>query len=145
MKKMFQVFALAGLVLMGVAASASAQTASSSMKVRVGFDFNVGNQQLPAGEYRIKTLNNSPSQQLIQVESVDGRVQAIVGSIPNPGSGRLAVGEVQFNRYGDKYFLSSVRVGDDFIHEVLKSRAERQVTGNVSLQQKHVTLPATIQ
>lgn len=149
MKKAFQMLAISAVVLVGLVASASAQSTSASTRMKVGFDFNVGNTQLPAGEYRIKIVNNDHARKLILVESLEGKPQAIVAGLPSQGSDELAGGEVQFTRYGDKYFLNSIRMGNEqIVHQLLKSRSEREAeresakTATIRSSQKGISVAA---
>ncbi|MEO6724589.1 MAG: hypothetical protein ABIU20_01085 [Blastocatellia bacterium] len=128
MKRLFQVLAISALVSTGLVASASAQTVSASTKVKIDFDFTAGNQQFPAGKYRIKTYNDIQSHTLLLVQRLDGKEQGIVATLPNQSSGKLGLGDVSFNKYGDKYFLANVQVGDGSVtHHILKSRSERNL------------------
>lgn len=148
MKKLFQVLAISALVLTGLVASASAQSVATSTKIKVDFDFNVGNEQLPAGEYRIKALNDPQPQKLFLVQRLDGKGQAIVSSIPNQNRGEAQPGAVTFNKYGDKYFLAGVQLGDGSVkNEVTKSRTERNLLRMsvkiASAQPQQIVIPTT--
>lgn len=148
MKKMLQGLTVSALVLAGLVVSASAQSSVNSTKVKVGFDFMVGNKQLPAGEYRIKILNNDNSGKLLRVESLDGKVAAIITGIQGSNRFGLQADQVKFNRYGDKYFLSGVRFGyEPNVHQIPRSRSERdaqrQSAKIASNQQKEVAIPTT--
>jgi len=128
MKKLFQVLAISALVLTGLVASASAQTVAKSTRIKVNFDFNVGNEQLPAGEYRIKVFNEGQTHKMLLVQRLDGKEQAIISSVPNQNRGPVRPGDVTFNKYGDKHFLAGVQLGDGSVnHQVTKSRAERNL------------------
>ena len=147
MRKLFQVLAISALVLTGLVASASAQSNATSTKIKVDFDFNVSNQQFPAGEYRIKLFNETHSQKLLLVQRLDGKEHAIVASAPNQNRGHFAPGDVTFNKYGDKYFLASVQLGDDLVHEISRSRSERNVQRMsvkvTTAQTKQIIVPTT--
>lgn len=148
MKKLLQGLTVSALMLAGLAVSASAQSQPASTKVKVGFDFTVGNKQLPAGEYRIKVVNNDGSGRLLRVESLDGKKTAIISGIQASNRTGLKADQVKFNRYGDKYFLSTVRFGNEQnVHQIVRSRSERkaedQTTRTASSEQKSVTIPTT--
>ncbi|HEX9004355.1 MAG TPA: hypothetical protein VGB07_30860 [Blastocatellia bacterium] len=147
MKKLLQGLTVSALMLAGLAVSASAQSSVASTKVKVGFDFTVGNKQLPAGEYRIKAVNDGPGR-LLRVESLDGKATAIISGIKSSNRGSLKADQVKFNRYGDQYFLSTVRFGNEpTVHQVVRSRSERkaedQATRTARSEQKSVTIPTT--
>ncbi|MDQ3009478.1 MAG: hypothetical protein M3X11_02060 [Acidobacteriota bacterium] len=150
MKRLFQVLAISALVLTGLVASASAQTVATSTKVKIDFDFTAGKQQFPAGKYRIKTYNDTQSQTLLLVQRLDGKEQGIVATLPNRNRGKLGLGDVSFNKYGDKYFLANVQVGDGSLtHHILKSRSERnlqQMSVKIAgVEPKQLIVPATDQ
>ncbi len=135
-KKFMQAMFVAAVVVSGMASSASAQVNTIATKIKVDFDFNVGNRQLPAGEYRIKFLNNETSQKTMIVSSADGKTHAIIGGLTTPNRMKTQPGAVTFTQYGDRYFLSRVNIGDPAMtQEVIKSRAERdaaRIVANVS-------------
>lgn len=148
MKRLFQVFAISALVLTGLVASASAQTVATSTKVKVDFDFTAGNKQFPAGKYRIKTYNDMQSNTVLLVQRLDGKEQGVVATLPSQNNGKFGVGDVAFNKYGDKYFLSNVQIGDgSMTHQILKSRSERNIQRmSVKIaanQPNQVIIPAT--
>jgi hypothetical protein len=148
MKRLFQVMALSALVLTGLVASASAQTVSTGTKVKIDFDFTAGNQQFPAGKYRIKTFNDTHSQTLLLVQRLDGSEQGFVATTQNQNRAKYGPGDVAFNKYGDKYFLANVQLGDGgVVHQILKSRSERN-TQRMSVkiagvEPKQVIVPTT--
>jgi hypothetical protein len=114
----------------------------------VGFEFMAGNKQLPAGDYRIKVLNNEGSGKLIRVESLDGKKVAIITGIQGSNRKGLKADQVEFNKYGDKYFLSGIRFGNEpAVLKITRSRSEReagnQTVKTAHLEQKNVTIPTT--
>lgn len=135
-KKFMQALFVAAIVVSGLVGSASAQANTLATKIKVDFDFNVGNRQLPAGEYRIKFLNNETSQKLLIISSTDGKTNAIIGGLTSPNTAKTEPGAVTFTQYGDRYFISRVNIGDPAsTQEVIKSRAERdaaRIVANVS-------------
>ncbi|MFN0083872.1 MAG: hypothetical protein ACKVX9_00650 [Blastocatellia bacterium] len=125
-RKFMQSLLMAVVVAIGMVGGASAQANTIATKITVDFEFNVGNRQLPAGEYRIKFLNNDHSQKLLIISSADGKTHAIFGGMTAPNSARTEPGAVTFMQYGDRYFLSRVNIGDPSqTQEMIKSRAER--------------------
>ncbi len=148
MKRLFQVLAISALVLTGLVASASAQTVATSTKVKIDFGFTAGKQEFPAGEYRIKTYDGTQSHALLLVQRLDGKEQGIVATLPNQNSGKYGLGDVSFNKYGDKYFLANVQIGDGSVtHRILKSRSERNIQRMsvkiASVEPKQVIVPAS--
>jgi hypothetical protein len=128
MKKQISSAVVTGCLLaMIIAAPVHAQMPGTTMHVAIPFDFIVTGKTLPAGNYEIKRISDSPEALLIrnvydkhdhvmfETESVEAK------TIPNDS-------EVIFHRYGDSYFLSEVFVaGVETGQESFPSRAERQL------------------
>jgi hypothetical protein len=99
--------ALAALSLaaLALAAPASAQTA---MRANIPFAFVAGDQLLPAGAYNFVI---DPGFSLCRIDSVsDGSmhpIRFVPGASRRQGANADA-GVVQFQKYGDRYFLSGV-------------------------------------
>lgn len=92
------------------------------VRVAVPFDFIVGDQRLPAGEYRVSILNDS-ALQLLRTDgsTVANVVTTYVSGRPNQDSTPRLV----FHRYGDRRFLSQVWTGEvNMGHELLTSASE---------------------
>jgi hypothetical protein len=81
----------------------SAQT--SDVRAKIPFDFRMGETLMPAGEYRIEHQSNGA----LILRQQGGRNAAYV-CIPLPASrpDKPAAGSLQFNRYGENYFLTTV-------------------------------------
>jgi hypothetical protein len=105
---------------------------------QVPFEFVVNNQIIPAGECVVNTL------------SMDGRVLAI-GNIGAHKSALAQSSKVEikaasgdtvlvFNHYGDRYFLSSIRVeGSDRTYKLPESRGEAELRAqNVTASQTNL-------
>ena len=119
--------AIAILVFVAMwATTARSQAASPRiMRAHIPFSFNVGNKELPAGEYIVTVLNPSSDQKVLQIRSTDGRVSAIVSTLgtksKSPEKSKLV-----FRRYGDTYFFAQAQVsGESTALAALKSKAER--------------------
>ena len=74
------------------------------MKTTIPFDFVVGTQTLPAGQYTVERAFMSP---LLVLKSAGGQVRSIitegVESVASP-----TIGELVFHTYGKQYFLAEV-------------------------------------
>ncbi len=97
-------------------AAAALVTASSAMAqdhgvaVNVPFDFNINNTALPAGNYIVGTDVNHPHMLVLRDQS--NTVKALgVGMYDTKQSGQS--GSLVFHQYGDRYFLSEIRFGND--------------------------------
>lgn len=114
-------FVAATLTLMG-----SAFARAQIVEVKVPFNFNVGNQALPAGTYRISHLLPNTDRHVILLRGQDGRFNAL--SITFDADG-LSTGDAQlvFARYGDQYFLREVHCNAvDMNAEFPTSRLEKR-------------------
>lgn len=91
-------------------------------RVTAPFDFTVGNQKLPAGEYRITVVNDSS----LRVVSMDGSKMAnAVTTHISGGSNQDPTSRLVFHRYDDRRFLSQVCLGE-VRHELFISGLESE-------------------
>jgi hypothetical protein len=121
--------AIASVVVLSMAvASVSARAqASFPLAANIPFDFVVGKQTLPAGEYRIEQLS-SQSVQLIR--STDGHTSTIVMTMAALANDWQSESKLVFNRYGDQYFLSQIwTAGNKSGRELYKSPRETELAG----------------
>jgi hypothetical protein len=124
-KKLYSTFAMLGLALLMAVVSVSAQS-SGKLEVNIPFEFQIGSQTFPAGEYSVKRL----SQNSVLVRSADGHLSAIAQtpiSITSNASEKATQEKLVFNQYGNQYFLSQVWMlrGNDG-RALRKSGAESQ-------------------
>jgi hypothetical protein len=133
MKKLFQALSVAVLVASGLVASANAQAVVEATRIKVDFPFNVGGEQLPAGDYRISFLNRDQANKLILVKGLDTKAQAIVSSLGTKKAQPYESGAVVFSQYGDRYFLTRVYIGDSsYARDIIKTKAEREASQSVA-------------
>jgi hypothetical protein len=105
------------------------------MTANIPFNFTVGSQPLPAGQYSVKPL----SQAAVLVQSEDSRSAAIVLTMAAQANKTQEVGKLVFNRYGDQYFLSQIWTPASNTGRVLpKSRLEREIAKNVPNPEKTI-------
>ena len=103
---MKRISALALLSLASLLTAGSAVAADRAAKATIPFAFNVGDMVLPAGEYTISQAGQGPSG-VIEIRSTDTRHHMMTtahNDLKKPTQG----GELVFNHYGDKYFLTEV-------------------------------------
>lgn len=132
-KKAYKILALASLILISLVAGASAQEPSRTKQVRIDFDFYTGKKLMPAGDYTVSLLQNGTTQKLILVQQKDGDSQAIITSVPNRNKAAYQPGSIIFNRYGNKYFLAGVQLGDSSVlHTAIKTQAEREILKEIA-------------
>ena len=114
---------------------ALAQT--GAVRVTVPFDFTVGKQTLAAGDYRV-TINGPAMLRVARINSPDvtGVMTDSIRGVENV-SPRLI-----FHRYGDRYFLSEVWVGElNLGHQLFASGAELELAR--AAKQDQTTVLAT--
>jgi hypothetical protein len=134
-KSFFVVTALAALVI-SVAAPVSAQNVS--LKAVIPFEFAVGNQTLPAGEYTLKSIT-APNMLQIRNESLQTGAFAMAASTVSGNSIRTGNVRLVFNQYGSHYVLSQVWDGQDAVrHDLSKSRTERELAKTASVKQVEI-------
>jgi len=100
---MKRISAIALLAIASMAACTGAIGQQPAIKANIPFDFTVGNNWMPAGEYTI----TSPQRGFVQIRSADlAKTATIVStqSYDESNSGSKLV----FDRYGDQYFLHRV-------------------------------------
>ncbi len=122
-KKINSTFAMLSLSLLVAVVSVQAQS-RGKLEVNIPFEFQIGSQTLPAGEYSVKRL----TQNSVLVRSRDGKLSAITQTpraITEDKNGKQE--KLVFNQYGNQYFLSQVWMvrGSDG-RELYKSDAEQQ-------------------
>jgi hypothetical protein len=118
------------IVLLTVAglSTARAQTnGTTELRANIPFEFSVGNQTLPAGEYVVRCTNPASDMKVLQLRSSDGRESVMVRT-------NSVIGKTQedaklvFNRYGDHYFFAQAWLPADNIGmQASKSRNEKQI------------------
>jgi hypothetical protein len=107
-----------------VAAAAVYGQSPETFKVNVPFDFIVGGQTLPAGQYRVEQ-RFIPD--VVVINSADHTRGAIV---IGPGLQSVAAqkdGKLVFHRYGNTYFLTEVWGPGNYGRQIPKTRREREL------------------
>jgi hypothetical protein len=125
MKRHLHILMLICGVLAINAVSSQAQSTAHRMRAHIPFAFNVGEKNLPAGDYTISVLNPSSDQKVLQISSADGRWRAIIKTTGVSNRANEDT-KLMFHRYGDRYFFAQAQLaGDSNGLAVAKSRAER--------------------
>ena len=96
--------------------------------VNVPFEFRVGDQQLPAGQYAVEPM---PDPTMLRISDGAGHVSVTISnSALKPVK---TYSTVTFNRYGEMYFLSEVHWADTGIsRQLLRSKLEVEIARNVT-------------
>ena len=123
------------VMLMLVSGLMSAQSLTQQSVVsQVPFNFMVGDKMIPAGECSIKAADTNG--RVLAVRNYDAKISAMVSSHPGSSSaGNSTV--LVFKSYGDRYFLSSIRIeGSDRTYTLPATRAEAELRAqNVTVSQ----------
>ena len=120
------------LLALMIAVPAHAQLPGTIMRVAIPFDFIVKGKTLPAGNYEIKRISDSPEGLIIR-NANEKRDHVIFETEPVETREIPNTSEIVFHRYGDSYFLSEVlTAGEETGQEVLPSRAERQLRSQMA-------------
>lgn len=122
--KQFAQISLLFLVVMG--ALTLAQAGPGPTRFTVPFDFAVGTQVLPAGEYSIQPALSDRNDRIL-LRSHDGRTVTTVFAVPVKSQQASTETTLVFKRYGERYFLSQVWTqGSARGREVPASSAEQE-------------------
>ncbi len=117
-------------LLMVLSSLAAAQLGSSSkLTAQVPFDFMAANKIVPAGELAVR------------VATMDGKILSIDNTEVNVGLFSSVYREeskqaashysLVFNRYGDRYFLSEIRLeGSNIFYRLPESKAAAELRAN---------------
>ena len=131
---------IVGLFVLSAIGMGQAQIGGDVLKVRVPFNFTVGTQTFPAGEYSLKpllphtmSLRNQAGQILTNINTNS------VESTDVPKSVKLV-----FNGYDGHYFLAQIwKEGDNIGRELTKSPAEVEMATKYSPGQQIALLVGT--
>src|SRR5438876_5747056 len=106
------------------AVNGQAQT-SNQFKSYIPFQFNVGEQKLPAGEYIIERINGLTSQEILVVRNTDTGRAMLVTVSPTEGK-REEMVQLVFHRYGEVSYLAQLKgVEPNLRLELHESHSER--------------------
>lgn len=129
--------ALLAMMLLLTVGVASAQS-TEPMVFRSPFPFIVGDQLMPAGEYKIQIP--SPTGLLSFRSRADGNVNAFVNSAPVEKLETESNYKVIFHRYGDRYYVSEIWVPGFRTGRTVLQLAGEQDLAKKSGEPQHVTL-----
>jgi hypothetical protein len=121
-KQIVRIAALTLFVATLAVASAHAQSPSSNQVVNIPFDFYVGGEKLPAGEYLVRA---ETSRTTMRIQRRDQSPGAYFSIRPVEGREIQNQSKLVFHKYGEDYFLSQVWTAGRAGGQEL-SRPERQ-------------------
>jgi len=108
-------------MLSGLMAAQSFMT--SRVVANVPFEYVVNNKIMPAGESLVKA--SSMDSRVLAITNFDARQSGLVGYTCTESKDAAKQTVLMFKRYGDLYFLSSIRVaGSNLTYTLPASKAE---------------------
>jgi hypothetical protein len=118
------------------------QAQSNDLLANIPFDFRMGDVVMPAGDYRIYQASSG----LVTLRKQDGAPKAAAFlTLPDSRGKSSDQGALEFNRYGDTYFLSHVWAPNSHegrtlpksaVEKELISRAGQVQTAGITLRRK---------
>jgi hypothetical protein len=120
-------------------ASANAQL-SKPIRAKIPFDFNVGNKELPAGEYTFSRLSGISNSETMTVSNADASTYVFQTTfqarVLTPKNETTLV----FHKYGDQYFLDQIwSGGEQEGTQMPESRRERSRRQLAQTQQSNMS------
>jgi hypothetical protein len=117
----------------------SLQAQSSDLLATIPFEFRVGNTVMPAGQYRVQQASS-----VLSIRKQDGEPKgAMLLTSPASRKAKSEQKTLEFNRYGDVYFLTHVwdsgsgrAVPKSAMEKELISRAGQVQTAGINLRSK---------
>jgi hypothetical protein len=107
----------------------AAQAQQTRVQANIPFDFVAGDRVYSAGEYTLKSMNESGV--AIRIDGTQEAKNAVVLSGPCTASGPATSTKVVFHRMGDHYFLYQVWIeGSTSGRQFAKSNEEVQLAQN---------------
>jgi hypothetical protein len=123
MKNMKRILAVSLVALSSVV---WAQSIKSGVSANVPFDFTVGNKTIPAGECVIQANNMDGN--VLMIRNAEAKKSMLTNSMRGESRKASAETVLVFERYGDRYFLSSIRLeGSDRTYRLPMSKAEAEL------------------
>jgi hypothetical protein len=127
-KELLKGFTMLALTVALGLATATASNAQSSNRIvaDIPFEFTVGDQSLPSGQYAVRAANSQGNALIVQSNDAKSSAMQLTNSIrPNKPKTQA---RLVFHRYGERYFLAEVWSGSDSTgRQLMKSRQERAI------------------
>jgi hypothetical protein len=122
-KQVLKIFSMLSLFVTLAVGSVYAQS-DLRLKMNIPFEFSVGDEALPAGEYTVRPIFRG----VLMIQNADGSATKVFSTIGARARKTPYESSLVFHRYGDEYFLSKIwTIGNDTGHELFKSRAEKEI------------------
>lgn len=121
-----QILVLAAAGFMSIFAADKCRAQSQEVKVDIPFAFEVENQQMKSGSYRVVNMATGAGSLQVVVSS-DGKARVIIPTIRTPSHDTTGTAKLIFHRYGDRYFLAEILNGDGHARNLFVSQKEKEV------------------
>ena len=119
--------------LLTVLTSTTIQAQSMDLRANIPFEFRIGETRLPAGEYLIQ---QAPSVLIVKEQGANHKA-AMLFTIGAFRLDPLKTGELEFNRYGETYFLAKIWLpGDRQGRAAIRSPQEKEFTRQAGVIRK---------
>jgi hypothetical protein len=129
MKK--QTLAVAVALVISLVAAGQSIARPRVLSTYIPFQFEVGSTKLPAGQYEIESVTTGNGT-IQMIRKADGSASARFSTmVTEPRDGNSSP-ELVFHKYGNEYFLSEIRTGDNHSLQLFESRQERESARNQS-------------
>ena len=115
-----------GLLTMMAAGSAHGQSLAYRIQATIPFDFIVGEQKLPAGEYFIGRARTSSDDSLLTVNARNSSASIFSSSYSVQTLEPNQYGKLVFHRYGDQWFLFQIWPAGGKTGREIRSKLERE-------------------
>ena len=113
---------------------------SNHIVTEVPFQFMVGNSALPVGTYIVKRVDED-SMIMLAIENESAKVH--IGFLVSEEKARTGQGtSLIFHRYGDRYFLSGIRLNRGIIERLSESKAEAELRARNATEEEKVSIAA---
>jgi len=125
-----KMFAVVAALLLTLVAGKVSHAQDAPLYVKVPFDFQIGDQMMPAGEYLVERPVAS-SWSLQRLRQVNGDAVMTISTVPTEAKNGDRVPELIFNVYGRTHFLAQIWVDSGHGHQILKSKREKEMLRSV--------------
>jgi hypothetical protein len=113
-----------GLAFVSAVVSANGQS-STAVRGNVPFEFIVGDQSLPAGEYTVKSISSGGEVLAIANRDLDRSTMRMSRNLVSDRKSETP--RLIFHRYGNQNFLAEVWAGEQTGKQLAKSKQERAI------------------
>jgi len=121
-----KVTAMLALIVALTSVSVQAQTSSNRLKFTVPFEFNVGSEVLPAGDYTVSVEN-----QTVRLQKTDGKANMIALSQRTVSARDTDIKvKLMFRQYGGHAYLSQVWLGDGLGRDLRRPKVSDALAQN---------------